>query len=76
MIGDYNDETIFPDKLLLTHTNVSRLCKAFANNSWANIKLSKNQLSKMVNRVLPSVFSCLANSGKIAKKLINTKREK
>lgn len=76
MIGDYNDETIFPDKLLLTHTNVSRFCKAFENNSWANIKLSKNQLSKMVNRFLALVFSCLTNSEKITKKLINTNREK
>ena len=34
-------------KLLLTNTQVSRLCKAFANNSSTNIKLLKNPLSKI-----------------------------
>ena len=47
VIGDSNDENNFPRKLLLTNTKVSRLCKAFANNSSANIKLSKTQLHKM-----------------------------
>ena len=35
-----NDETNFAHKLLITNTQVSRLRKAFANNSSANIKLS------------------------------------
>ena len=39
MIGD--NENSFPHKLLLTNTQVSILCKVFANNSSANIKLSK-----------------------------------
>ena len=34
--------------LLLTNTQVSRFCKAFANNSLVNLKLSKTHLSKMV----------------------------
>ena len=42
--GDPNDENNFPHKLLLTNTRVSRLRKAFANNSSAKIKLSKTQL--------------------------------
>ena len=46
MIGD--NEANFPHKLLLTNTQVSNLCKAFANNSSANIKLSKTQLSNMI----------------------------
>ena len=33
-----NDENNFPHKLLLTNTQVSKFCKAFANNSLANIK--------------------------------------
>ena len=37
----------FPRKLLLINTQVSRLHQAFANNSSANIKLSKTQLSKI-----------------------------
>ena len=48
MIGDSNDEINFPHQLLLTNTQVSNLCKAFANNLPANIKLSKIQLSKMI----------------------------
>ena len=46
MIGD--NETIFPNKLLLTNTQVSNLRKAFANHSSADSKLSKTQLSKMI----------------------------
>ena len=32
IIANSNDETNFPHKLLLTNTQVSRLCKAFTNN--------------------------------------------
>ena len=46
MIGD--NEANFPHQLLLTNTQVLNLRKAFANNSSANIKLSKTQLSKMI----------------------------
>ena len=42
MIVNSNDETNFPHKLLITNIQVSRLHKAFANNSLANIKLSKD----------------------------------
>ena len=44
VVGDSNDENNFPRKFLLTNTQVSKLRKAFANNSSANIKLSKTQL--------------------------------
>ena len=47
MIGNSNDETNFRHKLLLTNRKVANLCKAFANNSSTDIKLSKAQLSKM-----------------------------
>ena len=39
IIGDSNDDNNFPCKLFLTNTQVSKLRKAFANNSTANIKL-------------------------------------
>ena len=45
--GDSNDENSFPHKLLLSNTQVSRLGKAIANNSSANIKLSKARLHKI-----------------------------
>ena len=47
IIGDSNDENNFPHKLFLSNTQVSRLRKAFANNSSANVKLSKTQLHKI-----------------------------
>ena len=37
-VDDSNDENNFSYKLLLTNKQVSRLHKAFANNSSANIK--------------------------------------
>ena len=46
MIGD--DETNFPHKLLLTNRQVANLRKAFANHLSTDIKLSKTQLSKMI----------------------------
>ena len=48
MIGDSNDKTNFPHKLLLTNRQVSSIRKAFANNSSVDIKFSKAQLSKMI----------------------------
>ena len=48
VIGNSNDETNFPHKLLLTNRQVASLRKPFANNSSADIKLSKTQLSKMI----------------------------
>ena len=42
VIGGSNDEANFPRNLSLRDTQVSRICKAFASGSSANIKLSKN----------------------------------
>ena len=36
VVGDSNDETNYPLKLLLTNTQVSKLHKAFANDFLAN----------------------------------------
>ena len=46
MIG--NNETNFPHELLLTDRQVLNLRKSFANNLSADVKLSKSQLSKMI----------------------------
>ena len=48
MIGNSNDKTNFPHKLLLTSRQVSNIRKAFANKSSTDIKLSKIQLSMMI----------------------------
>ena len=47
VVGESNDDKTFPHKLLLTNTKFSKLRKAFANGSSANIKLSKTQLHKI-----------------------------
>ena len=48
LIWNTNDEFFFSHKSLLNDTQVSRLCKAFANGSSANIEFWKTQLSKMI----------------------------
>ena len=47
IIVDSNDENNFPHNLSLTNTQVLRLRKAFANTSWAKMKVSKSQLYKI-----------------------------
>ena len=47
-VGDSNNENNFPHKILLTNTQVSKLRKAFANNSSANMKLLKAQLHQII----------------------------
>ena len=46
MVDD--NESNFPHKLLLTNRQVANIRKAFANNLATNIRLSKTQLSKMI----------------------------
>ena len=46
MIGSSNDEANCPHKLLVTNTQVQKICKAFANGSSTNITFSKTLLSK------------------------------
>ena len=48
LIGGSNDKTNFPNKLLLTDTQVSKIYNAFANGSSANIKCSKTQLATTI----------------------------
>ena len=40
MVGNSDDETNFPHKLLLTNRQVANFCKAFANHTFAYQKLS------------------------------------
>ena len=63
MIGD--NETNFPHKLLLTNRQVSNLRKAFSNHLSADIKLSKTQLSKMIQsgRFLGKLLGQLLKTG-------------
>ena len=48
MVSNSNDNTNFPHELLLTNRQVANICKAFAKNTSTVIKLSKTQLSKMI----------------------------
>ena len=60
-----NNGTNFPHELLLTDRHVSSIRKAFANNSSADIKLSKTQLSKMIQSggFLSGLLSPLLKTG-------------
>ena len=48
MIGNSDDKINFAHELLLTNRQVANLRKVFANSSLTDIKLSKIQLSKMI----------------------------
>ena len=48
MVSNSNDNTNFPHELLLTNRQVANIRKAFTNHSSIDIKLSKTQLSKMI----------------------------
>ena len=62
MVCNSNDNTNFPHELLLTNRQVANIRKAFANHSSIDIKLSKTQLSKMIQSggFLGNVFGKLA----------------
>ena len=48
MVSNSNDNTNFPQELLLTNRQVANIRKAFASHSSIDIKLSKTQLSKII----------------------------
>ena len=48
MVSNSNDNTNFPHELLLTNRQVANIRKPFAKNTSTDIKLSKTQLSKMI----------------------------
>ena len=48
MIGNSDDEANIPHKLLLANIQVANVRKAFANHTSTDTKLSKTQLSKMM----------------------------
>ena len=48
IVGNSNNNTNFPHELLLTNRQVENIRKAFTNHLSTDIKLSKSQLSKMI----------------------------
>ena len=48
MVGNSNDNANFPHELLLTNRQVANIRKPFAKSTSTDIKLSKTQLSKMI----------------------------
>ena len=48
MVVNSNDNTNFPHELLVTNRQVANIRKAFVKNTSIDIKLSKTQLSKMI----------------------------
>ena len=67
--GDFNDENNFLHNLLLTNAQVSKLRKAFANNSLANIKLSKTKLREIGQSGRPLLKPVLSLIGNVLKPL-------
>ena len=80
MIGNADDKIFFLHELLLTNRQVANLCKAFAKNSSIDIKLSKTQLSKMMqsggflgrllNRLLKTGLPLMKNAIKSLAKIV------
>ena len=62
---DFNDETNFSHKLLLTNTQISNICKAFAYDLSDNVKFSKTQLSKMLQPGGSFIDSVMSFSNKL-----------
>ena len=48
MVGNANDNTNFPHKLLLTDRQVANVRKAFSNSLSRDVKFSKTQLLQMM----------------------------
>ena len=63
MIGNSDDETNFPHKLLLTNRHIAGLRKAFPNCIFTDIKLSKAQLIKMQKGGFLRFLALLLKSG-------------
>ena len=65
MVGNSNDNTSFSHELSLTNRQVANLRKAFANHLSTDIRLSKTQLSKMMQsgRFLGKRFGPLLRTG-------------
>ena len=60
--------------MLLTNTQVSKIRKAFANDSSANIKFSKTQLSKMIHSGGTNVLD-LMNQAEVVYKIANKAKD-
>ena len=69
-IGDFDDESNFTLKLLWTNRQVANLHRSFSNHLSTDIKLSKTQLSKMIQLGR----SCGRLLGPLLKKELNGRR--
>ena len=65
MIGNSDNETNFPHKLFLTNRQVTTLRKAFSSHTSTDIKLSKTELSRMIQpgRLLGKLLGSLPRTG-------------
>ena len=63
IVGNSDDETNFPHKLLLTNRQTLSLRKAFNNHTSAAIKFSKAQLTKMQKGGFLKFLMSLLKSG-------------
>ena len=71
LIESSNDQTNLPHKSLLTDAQVSKIRKAFTNDSSLNVQFSKTQLSKFMQSggairdtpILDNILSNIATKG-------------
>ena len=65
MIGNSDNETNFPHKLFLTNRQVTTLRKEFSSHTSTDIKLSKTELSRMIQpgRLLGKLLGSLPRTG-------------
>ena len=71
LIESSNDQTNLPHKSLLTDAQVSKIRKAFTNDSSLNVQFSKPQLSKFMQSggvirdtpILDNILSNIATKG-------------
>ena len=72
MIGNSDDETNFLHKLFLADRQVANLRKSFANYSSSDIKLSKTQLSRMIQSggFLGRLLGPLLKNGLVLMKIV------
>ena len=70
MVGNSNNETNFPHKLLLTNREILSLRKAFAKHASFDIKFSKTQLTKMLKGGFSKFLIPLLKSGLLFSKSV------
>ena len=71
MVGGSEDGNNFPHKLLLTNTQISRICKAFVNGLSVNLKVLPEPF-KQLDSTADSVLNLFSEESKNKKRIVKT----